>query len=681
MSCTCNQSINCDPCAFCTPPGVTCLTTCAPIDPCKEKIDIDCVIYSGEDHPCSDIANGQPISQIMLQALSLIFPLEECCYFEATAVAILPAPQQYTFCFSSTERDGNCGRACECDNTSVSGTVVYSLDNPLVPGSLLYSNSTLSALAPAGWYSANENCTVVSGGASSIIPGVSGAVQSISPCVTPTTTPAPTITIAPCYCYTVTILSTNTIAYINCEGDEVTSPSYETDDVIELCAEYVIPDANYIITPPTQYCGDRINCPTTTTTTTAPPTTTTTTLPPCNCITFTNFSNNPGIISWRNCLGQMQNETMPPAPDGSNQIFAIVNKCGSSAASSDLKIDISVVAPCSGTGLSAVCNVSSTTTKPCSQFILYCCKNDTGTPIVIQPCYPNVLVPFVVGNVYIDELSRYWVVMGTTGTPTITTGIPLSFAFLASYGSASLALAACQESSVNQTALCPGITTTLAPATAYSLSYNVTDCGGACGANSPTTYYSRCATLSSGGTCRLFTDLACTTPVSISGYFSNGTTCYSVISSGYVSSISLCSNYTTTTTIAPTTTVDTKRITVNNQLLTNYGNIRITNVGSFLNGGIQPIPTATWLSGPALNPGNTAIASYTLLGSFQQFAVSLTPTQIGGTNYTVYLHLYVNGSLIETILVPYSATAQTVAFASRTYTTGETIIINLNRTP
>lgn len=52
-------------------------------------------------------------------------------------------------------------------------------------------------------------------------------------------------------------------------------------------------------------------------------------------------------------------------------------------------------------------------------------------------------------------------------------------------------------------------------------------------------YYSNCTTLGIG--CYLYTDSACTTPVS-NGYYSDGTTCWQVTGgSGYISDESACS--------------------------------------------------------------------------------------------------------------------------------------------
>lgn len=674
MSCTCNQSINCDPCAFCIPPGVTCLTTCEPVDPCPEKINMDCVIYSGSDHTCSDISNGESISPIIMQALSLIFPIEECCYFEATVVLIDPPPSEYTFCYVLD--DGTCGRVCECDSTT-SNVKVYSLDNPLIVGSLVYSDQNLSILAPEGWYGATGQCITIAGGTSSIyVSGIEGTVQAITNCVAPTTTAAPTTTLAPCYCYSIFMITTSTVSYVDCSGVSQVTSSRPAGTTFSLCAESIVSSVAYSVALPTQYCADRLNCPTTTTTTTATPTTTTTTTPPCNCILFEN-SGKQASISYKDCLGKLHTETISGALDPSEPVS--LTRCGSSGASSSVNVRIEEGDACIGTGLSASCDIVPTTTIPCSQFILQCCKNDTATPIIIQPCYPNVTVPLAVGNVYLDDQSRYWVVMGTTGTPNNTYS-PAWLTYYQSYSSASLALSACKDTALNQTALCPGITTTQGPAIPYLFYFSSVSCTGSCYGTSGTVYYSRCATLVSGGTCRLYTDITCLIPVAVAGYYSNGTTCYSVNSSGYVGSINLCSNFTTTTTSTSTSTLFTKTLQVNNQLSSSYGNIKITNFGSILGTAIQPIPTATWTSGPATNPGGTSNGVYTLIAGFTQLGIELTPTIVASFNYTVYIHVIVNGTQIECIPVPYSSTSQTIITSSHSYVTGDSIVVTLNRT-
>ena len=83
MSCNCKlSSSSCEPCAFCTPQGVRCLPDCNPKDPCSEKIDLCCVLHSGESQPCSGIVSGEPLCDLLIKFLELEFPNNECCVLE-----------------------------------------------------------------------------------------------------------------------------------------------------------------------------------------------------------------------------------------------------------------------------------------------------------------------------------------------------------------------------------------------------------------------------------------------------------------------------------------------------------------------------------------------------------------------------------------------------------------------
>ena len=90
MSCNCNTANPlCEPCAFCTPPGVTCLPDCNPQDPCPEKIDLCCVLNSGPDYSCSDIENGQPLCDVLVKLLEIEFSNIDCCLLELS-IDVLP---------------------------------------------------------------------------------------------------------------------------------------------------------------------------------------------------------------------------------------------------------------------------------------------------------------------------------------------------------------------------------------------------------------------------------------------------------------------------------------------------------------------------------------------------------------------------------------------------------------
>jgi hypothetical protein len=68
---------------FCTPPGVTGLTTCQPPDPCEGyTTDISCVTYTGQDFPCIDVNNGDGLISVLLNILATYFPPEVCCQLE-----------------------------------------------------------------------------------------------------------------------------------------------------------------------------------------------------------------------------------------------------------------------------------------------------------------------------------------------------------------------------------------------------------------------------------------------------------------------------------------------------------------------------------------------------------------------------------------------------------------------
>jgi len=72
---------------FCTPPGVTGLTTCIPPDPCDGyTTDITCVTYTGQDFtaPCIEVQNGDDLITVLLAILATYFPPEVCCELQGT---------------------------------------------------------------------------------------------------------------------------------------------------------------------------------------------------------------------------------------------------------------------------------------------------------------------------------------------------------------------------------------------------------------------------------------------------------------------------------------------------------------------------------------------------------------------------------------------------------------------
>jgi hypothetical protein len=644
---------------------------------------MDCVIYSGADHTCSNITHGESISPIMMQALSLIFPLENCCYFQANAVLIDPAPQRYTFCYSY--KDGNCARACECDETTTNVTV-YSFDSPLVSGSILYSNSNMTILAPEGWYSANNECITVSGGNGTgvIIPGIAGTVQTVTSCTITSTTSSTTTTttLTPCYCYRITMVATNTIDYVDCDGGEVTSPSYDNGEIVELCAESVSSSASYTIALPTQYCADRITCPTTTTSTSTSTTTTTTTLPPCNCIVWTNTGRSSSSISWRDCTGQVKTETLGGGGTAS--------KCGSSAAASSPYSQPVIGAPCSGSGISATCSTGDNTTLPCSPYILYCCGDTTGGTS-IQPCYPIISgAAFAIGNIYRDEQGRNWIVVGTSGTVTSN-----YFPIILSFVSAGNTLAQCQAVSQNQI-LCPGVTTTTTTPIVKHLKFDEDNCINACTTVTTINVYSNCAILSLNN-CRLYIDSGLTTPYAVAGWVSDGTNSFSVNSNGNLQQISPCSSCTTTTSTTTTTTINPRTIQIINNVVVPLGSNNggfpiISDVGMWSQqAGYMALAGVVWPSGSgftAMSPNTSLTVSQT--GTYSQapslpLALKISKTYITNTMLnpafmgTYYIHFYKNGVLSGCCPISPLTTARDIN-TGFTFTTNDTIKLVLDIT-
>lgn len=592
MSCTCNKSINCEPCAFCTPPGVTCLTTCTPVDPCLDKIDMSCVIYSGADHNCSDIKHGESISLIMLQALSLIFDVDVCCDFSADAIRI---GNLFQFC-KVTAQNGTCNMACACNLLYTTPINLYAFLNTLAIGNTLYTDTACDTPVGAGLYGLNGLCYTIN---------ASGVITDIRVCVPPTTS---TTTAAP-----------------------TTTSS------------------------------------TTSTSTTS--TTSTTTLPPCNCITWDNTLNEQsGVISYTDCTGTPRTGPLP--------MYTKIQHCGSNGSSSVALAPPIVGGPCTFSGDAYHCVVASTTTKAPSQFILYCCKNPTLTPISIQPSYPNTNVAFALNNVYIDNEGRYWVVAAVSGTPSVTTGLPTSFTYVNPYG-----LGPCQTSAANQIALCPGVVTTTTLPPPIQLGYSATSLLDACNATK-STYYSNCGTkLIAGNGCSIYTNNTLTTHAP-NGYYSNGTTTYT-LTGGFINAIGTCSSVTTAppSTTTSTTTATPNTITITNNTPSGSG-ITITDLAT----PNSPINGVIWRSNfISLSPGKSNTGDYFNQNPpYGQLRVSMSSTTNTADPSGYYIHVSdgISGGYRNSLSVPkILTTGLDFDLPSHTYHPGNQITITLNNTP
>jgi len=143
MSCNCNNADpNCEPCAFCTPPGVRCLPDCDSEDPCPEKIDLCCVRNSGPDYPCSDIATGDPLCDLLLQFLEIEFPDSECCRLEMS-IDLLPLTTTTTTTTTSSTTTTTTSRPTTTSTTSTTSTTTSTTRAPGTGIVLCYTSSIL----------------------------------------------------------------------------------------------------------------------------------------------------------------------------------------------------------------------------------------------------------------------------------------------------------------------------------------------------------------------------------------------------------------------------------------------------------------------------------------------------------------------------------------------------------
>lgn len=185
MSCNCNTANpKCEPCSVCTPPGVTGLTTCAPVRPCDgDIIDINCVQYSGIDFECINTATGDTLISVLLNILNIYFPVETCCDMEVTAEL---NTHLFEVCYS-----GSIDNSCTCSGTPVTN-IYFTVPNNLIQvGDSAYLDPELTvAVYIDGWYSAYP----VPVGSHQTYHIVGGVVTEIITCPTTTTSTSSTTT-------------------------------------------------------------------------------------------------------------------------------------------------------------------------------------------------------------------------------------------------------------------------------------------------------------------------------------------------------------------------------------------------------------------------------------------------------------------------------------------------------
>ena len=279
MPCNCNTaSKTCDPCSVCTPPGVTGLTTCKPIDPCEgTKLDISCVQYSGINYPCVGVNNGDNLIDILLKILELYIPESKCCELAGTAVVtgcgLVGTINYYiapTTTTTSTSTTTTTTIAPSCSYAQMTNVATQPSVVSYVPcNGNTYVQITIT-----------DNALVCSSNAYPINV-ISGAVSEevLSSCNTPAPpTTTSTTTSAPCTCdiYSVTnsTLFNITITFTQCGTPNFqTTLSIRSDETMEVCScsdilDNILDGRGVIITNTNVSCTGALTTSTTSTTTT-----------------------------------------------------------------------------------------------------------------------------------------------------------------------------------------------------------------------------------------------------------------------------------------------------------------------------------------------------------------------------------------------------------------------------
>ena len=220
MSCNCNTADpNCEPCAFCTPPGVKCLPDCNPEDPCPEKIDLCCIMYSGPDEPCSDITTGMPLCDLIDQFFEVEFPASECCRLEMS-IDLLPTVSTTTTTTSTTTTTTipcNCITFTNISDGEESGTYKNCLGQTVPPFSISGNDIVLRCGSNAS--STNPRAVLISTGGPCI-----GGVCPTTTTTTSTTSTTTTTTSNPFdgiqLCFVLAESEINQICF-NCQFSDV----------------------------------------------------------------------------------------------------------------------------------------------------------------------------------------------------------------------------------------------------------------------------------------------------------------------------------------------------------------------------------------------------------------------------------------------------------------------------
>lgn len=276
MACNCNTaSKTCDPCAFCTPPGVTGLTTCHPIDPCEERPDIKCFFYNGPDADCIGVSHGDDLASVLNALLQAYFPPNYCCALGGTATwsdcyltgyAIWSNPTPTTTTTAAPTTTTTQAPACSFYEITNTGPVSPGAVIRYVPCNCL--TPTLVTITTSITICVNNAFPIVSISGSTNLP-INAGPCSTPPCPTTSTTTAS----APCVCNFYNVVNNNSqsvsITYTACTptGNQLISSQFApgSDSQVCACSDIQQTIAGVVIT------NSQVTC-------SAPPTTSTTTI-------------------------------------------------------------------------------------------------------------------------------------------------------------------------------------------------------------------------------------------------------------------------------------------------------------------------------------------------------------------------------------------------------------------
>jgi hypothetical protein len=274
MPCNCNTANpKCDPCAICTPPGVTGLTTCQPIDPCEDKLPLDCVLYSGQPYDCEVVVTANQTVTSILASLFAYFAdtpsTNECCGIEGDATFTnITTTTSSTTTTSTTTTTTTLPPECSFYNITNSNPRTTSVIETYLCGCELLTTITVPSTGITICLQNPIDLEVVSG---AINTPTNLGVCSNSDVICPTTTTTTTTPVCTCNIYTVVQENPDMVishTYTECteSGNVLVTTNFAYGEWLVCACSDILDDVpeGLDISP----AGDSCTAPPTTTTTT-----------------------------------------------------------------------------------------------------------------------------------------------------------------------------------------------------------------------------------------------------------------------------------------------------------------------------------------------------------------------------------------------------------------------------